>query len=106
MLCGRLYTLGNKTSFRPHAASLDRNSTPPAIMLGEATGAGINSTILRFRLDAATDLLAANNASGHVASAMWAWKTNLDNVQGIAFSPEGYFVSLSASPLLDRKSVV
>jgi hypothetical protein len=91
----RIYNtvLPKGTTFAPHSASLDRNSTPPCIMIGESTSPGKNSTFAKFKLDNDTNLLSPDSSNTTNVTAQWAWETNIYNAEGIAFADNYYFIT-------------
>lgn len=89
-----------------HAASLDRNSTVPSIIVGElarGTSSGVqNATFARYPLDPKTNLLETNSTG--FAIPYWAYVNNVRYVQGIVFAKGGLFITRSESTI-DAASV-
>ncbi|KAF8539209.1 hypothetical protein BDD12DRAFT_110108 [Trichophaea hybrida] len=81
------------TTFAPHSASLDRNSTPPCIMIGESTSPGKNSTFAKFQLDNDTNLFNPDSSNNTIVTAQWAWQTNIQNAKGLVFAKDHYFIT-------------
>jgi hypothetical protein len=71
--------------------SLDRNFTPPCLVIGESTSVNNNSTFARWSLNDTTNLLATDSKGQSRAS--WAFETNIYNAEGITFAQDNYFIT-------------
>ncbi|KAA8903109.1 hypothetical protein FN846DRAFT_69655 [Sphaerosporella brunnea] len=80
-----------KVTFEPASASLDRNSTPPCIVIGESTTPGENSTFAKFPLNNTSNLLASD--SKNISTAVWAYQTNINHAEGITFARSSFWIT-------------
>ncbi|CCX08500.1 Similar to hypothetical protein [Tuber melanosporum Mel28]; acc. no. XP_002839579 [Pyronema omphalodes CBS 100304] len=87
-------SLPRGVSFSPHSASLDRNTTPPCLLLGESTPDGTNATFARFFLNSTSNLLSISKSSSPTKPvATWAYKALLFNSEGATFANGNYWLT-------------
>jgi hypothetical protein len=88
------FVLPSKLTFLPISASLDRNSTPPCLLLGESTSPGEDSIFAKFPFNDTTNLLASNSGSRNkgLTTAVWAYENNVNNAEGIVFARNSYWI--------------
>jgi hypothetical protein len=90
----RTYTpiVPSSVTFNPYAASLDRNSTPPCIILGESTTAGTNPIFARFPFNDTSNLLATDSKNQSRITAEWAYLAAISNAKGITFAQNSLWI--------------
>ncbi|KAF8454164.1 hypothetical protein BGX38DRAFT_1268063 [Terfezia claveryi] len=87
-------------SFTFDIMSIDRNSTPPCLLVSNYEDNSDSMTLLaKWPLDGANGRLATKTADGNVvAFASWAYKISILAIQGMVFAHKKYYIGRLAIP--------
>jgi hypothetical protein len=90
----RTYTpiIPSTMTFSPYSASLDRNSTPPCILLGESVTAGTDPIFARFPFNDTSNLLASDSKNKSLTTSEWAYLASAHNAKGIAYAQSSLWI--------------